>query len=349
MNLKDLEPDGVLILPHLRIQNANAVAGSLAHGFPSMTAFLGFMWALSRRLAAEGVPLRFEKIGVVCHWHQEQTVEGYVRTFRLTRNPVDRHGDTAAIVEEGRIHLDITLVLQVKTVRQDGVINVLFQSDPTLRQQTAWRIRGLVGTMRVAGGTVLPPRSAPGVRVTPELIAWPDGEEARHDIFRHLRRRWLPGFALIGRDDLLQRRLESLRQTDSSATVLDAWLDLSRFNYRSGRDGNGNVIWNHDRPEGSGWIVPIPVGYVALSGLQQGGSVVNSRDQHTPFRFVESVYSVGQWIGPHRLHGLRDLLWWGEYQQDSGLYRCCNGYVVPGSMDDSFDLPPDTSMNEEVA
>src|SRR5690606_23363604 len=77
----------LLILPRLRIQNANAISSPLTHGFPSMTAFLGFMWALGRRLAAAGIPLKLEKVGVICHWYQEQAQEGYVRTFHLTRNP----------------------------------------------------------------------------------------------------------------------------------------------------------------------------------------------------------------------------------------------------------------------
>ena len=36
----------ILVLPHLRIQNANAIGSPLTHGFPSITAFTGLMWAL---------------------------------------------------------------------------------------------------------------------------------------------------------------------------------------------------------------------------------------------------------------------------------------------------------------
>ncbi|CAM5190062.1 hypothetical protein CDEN61S_00776 [Castellaniella denitrificans] len=211
MNLKDRGPDGLLVLPHVRVQNANAISSSLTHGFPSMTAFLGFMWALGRKLAQADIPLKLEKIGVICHWHQEQTQEGYVRTFRLTRNPVDKDGSTAAIVEEGRIHLDLTLVFQLGVIEQEGETHPLFHSDGALRQKIAWDIRNLVEAMRIAGGSVLPPKPGPGIRVTPSLIGWPDQEAERQALFRRLRRQWLPGFALVGRDDLLQRRLEQLR------------------------------------------------------------------------------------------------------------------------------------------
>lgn len=103
----------ILTFPHLRVQNANAISSPLTHGFPSITAFTGLMWALERKLAQAGIPLRLHAVGVVCHHHQEQVTQGYVRSFNLTRNPVDKDGSTAAIVEEGRIHLDISLVFTV--------------------------------------------------------------------------------------------------------------------------------------------------------------------------------------------------------------------------------------------
>lgn len=346
MNSQDQEIDGLLILPHLRVQNANAISSPLTHGFPSMTAFLGLMWALERRLTTANIPLKLGKVGVICHWHQEQAREGYVRTFHLTRNPVDKDGDTAAIVEEGRIHLDLTLVFQVRAVEQEGEVHFLFGSDESRRREVAWMVRDLLGSMRVAGGTVLPPNPGPGVRITPTLIGWPDQETERQALFKRLRRQWLPGFTLVSRDGLLQQRLGQLRLQDPEATVLDAWLDLLRFNYRSDRDEKNRVVWSHDRPEGTGWIVPIPVGYAALSDLYAGGKVVNARDANTPFRFVEGLYSIGQWIGPHRLQSVRDLLWWGE-SHENGLYRCCNGYEPP-PLEDEAEYPPHPPMSAET-
>jgi hypothetical protein len=40
------------------VQNANAIASPLTHGFPSITAFTGLMWALERKLAQAGMPLQ---------------------------------------------------------------------------------------------------------------------------------------------------------------------------------------------------------------------------------------------------------------------------------------------------
>lgn len=329
-----LATEGLLILPHLRIQNANAISSPLTHGFPSITAFTGLSWALERKLAADGIGLSLLATGVVAHAHQEQATPGYVKTFRLTRNPVDKDGNTAAIVEEGRVHLDITLVFAALWNPDDTRGNVFARENVAERQALAARIGELVAASRVAGGTVLPQQAAPGRCTRAQLLSIPDNVEERAQQFRHLRRQWLPGFALIGRDDLLEKRWRELHAVDRSASRLDAWLDLSRFNWRpqppaegEAAQVDGKVTWQHDRPQGHGWIVPIPVGYGALSPLQPAGSVRNARDASTPFRFVESLYSIGQWISPHRLTDVDQLLWYADSDPEQGHYRVRNDFA----------------------
>lgn len=327
---------GLLVLPHLRVQNANAISSQMTHGFPSITAFTGLMWALERKLTDAGVPLRFLKVGVICHHHQEQVNDGYVKTFRLTRNPVDKSGATAAIVEEGRTHLDLTLVFQVQQktgAEQEGPL--LVQGNDEALAELAAKALQIIASMRVAGGSVLPSRPAPGRFTRPWLAVLPDDTNERSKSFRAWRRQWLPGYALVGRDDLVPTRLEAIREDCPEATALDAWLDLSRFNYRAEKEGdegagNQRVRWRDpDRRKGSGWIVPIPVGYVGLSDLHDPGQVQNARDGDTPMRFVESIYSMGEWISPHRLDHLEALLWHAETDLDRAVYRCRNTYKPP--------------------
>ena len=40
-------PQALLVLPRLRVQNANAISSPLTHGFPSVTAFTGLMWTFA--------------------------------------------------------------------------------------------------------------------------------------------------------------------------------------------------------------------------------------------------------------------------------------------------------------
>jgi len=317
--------DGLLVLPHIRVQNANAISSPLTHGFPAMTAFLGLMWALARRLEHHDFPLALDSVGVICHDFQEQTTEGsYVKTFCLTRNPINKDGSTAAIVEEGRMHMEITLVF--------GVSGGFVREDQATQAVIATTILEELSGMRIAGGSVLPGRDW---RSRPELVLLGgDAEDLRRN-FRYLRRRWLPGFALVSRDKLLRHRLTRLREASPTATALDALLDLARFNWQPVRpeaiaDESDTtpkrVEWKPEPRDG--WIVPIPVGYGALSELFPPGHVQNARDGKTSFRFVESLYSIGQWVSPHRLTDVNQLLWYATTDTESGLYRCRNDYVA---------------------
>ena len=340
---RTMQPQAVLVLPHLSVQNANAISSPLTHGFPSITAFTGLMWALERKLAQADIPLHLLKVGVICHAHQEQVIDGYVKTFSLARNPVGKDGKTAAIVEEGRIHLDITLVFAVAAA---GSPLTLQQAAQDPEQRLVRSIAQLLDTMRIAGGTLLPSRKGPGRRTRPWLALLPEEAAARATEFKQWRRQWLPGYALVGRDDLLATRLTHLQQTQPDATLLDAWLHAARFNHApvpsaAGETppSEGKVRWADPlRGKGAGWTVPIPVGYASVMGQPHGaGEVANARDATTPLAFVESVYSMGEWISPHRLQSIEALLWHAETDASKGLYRCRSGYVPPGTEADSLD------------
>ena len=320
----------LLLVPHLQVQNANAISSPMTWGFPGITAFVGLMGALERKLgAASG--LQFNGVGVVCHRFEAQTHRGYTHSFHLSRNPVRKDGSTAGIVEEGRIHLDISLVFDVSLSSHIA--------DDAARQQLAQTVADLLATMRIAGGSVIAPHSPRSRRaLQPQLRLEAEEPEQQRQEFAQLSRRLLPGFALVARDDLLQAHQHTLSQRQSEgqpATALDAWLDLSRINTRAVRvpvtpaqggeaqtERTERIEWQRDaRP---GWLVPIPVGYAALSELHAAGSVTQARDATTPLRFVESVFSIGQWISPHRLRNAAQLIWWPTYDEASGLYRCRN-------------------------
>lgn len=316
----------VLVLPRLRIQNANAISSPLTYGFPAMTAFLGAMYGLARRLG-RNAGVRFAGVGVVCHGFEPLvTTSGYTRRFRLMRAPVLADGSTAAIVEEGRAHLDVTLVFDVDIAGPAALADAVAE-----RKALAERIAHTVQGMRIAGGSVMP--ALPGGRRTAppllDLRADDEAEDAGKQ-FRRLMRRCLPGFALVARDDLLDARLQALRQSNEDATPLDAWLDLSRLTLRARADEQtGRVEWRNDSREG--WLVPIPVGFAALSQLHPAGTVAGARDATTPVRFVEGVYGIGQWISPHRLSRFDELFWIAQHDEASRLYRCTNDFKSSSS------------------
>ncbi|AIA74680.1 CRISPR-associated protein Csy2 [Halomonas campaniensis] len=318
------EVKNLLVLPRLRVQNANAISSPMTWGFPAMSAFVGLMHTLERKLAGASLPVLLDRVGVICHDFEAQATEGgYIRGFHLTRNPVDKTGGTAAIVEEGRIHLDITLIFSIDT-----------GSVESEHQNIAKQIGEIVAGMRIAGGSVIPNRAVPTHKQRPQWVTLDDDEERRQTQFARLKRRWLPGFALTLRDDYLTEHLQTLQQHNPDASLLDAWLDLSRLNHyctlENAGEPNEKPVWQAQRPY-RGWLVPIPVGYGAISDLFKPGEVANARDTKTPFRFVESLYSMGEWVSPHRMKKPEDLLWYVDNDEEAGLYRLNNDYHLRAS------------------
>lgn len=315
----------LLLLPRLHIQNANAISSPMTWGFPAMSAFMGLMQALERSLP-DDIKLVFNEIGVVCHRLDPQvTSGGFTRAFHLARNPVDKTGGTAAIVEEGRAHLEVSLLIGLESEGGDDL------KSAERRQAIANQLYQQVQGMRIAGGSVMPPR--PGERrYRPELISFDADEEQGAQQWRRLKRKLLPGFALVLRDDRLTEHTATLKAHDKSTTALDAWLDLSRLNHEcritKGEDDNAKeqVSWEVRRPY-PGWLVPIPVGYGAISELFDPGTVANARDPEVPFQFVESLYSIGEWVSPHRIKHPEALMWFVDNDLERGLYRLSNDYT----------------------
>lgn len=327
----------LLVLPHLRVQNANAIGSQLTHGFPSITAFAGLMWALERKLAAHGTSPGFVACGVIAHRTHEITARnGFIDTFRLTRNPPALRGHrklikqdapvgVPAIVEEGRMHMDVTLLFAAEKHEPDPAV-----------------VLDALLPMRIAGGSILPRTDKDRVRHYPFTIDLTGTTEDQETEFQQHRRHLLPGFALVERSDLLTERLQTLRKHDPNVTTLDAWLSCSRWNWHWQEEAKGKGRWQSDRPAGSGWIVPIPIGYGALDDqLHEPGSVQGTRDATTPFRFVESLYTLGEWRSPHRIEHPRQLLWHLSNDLDAGIYRLRNN---PG---DTHELTTSTTYEPD--
>ena len=306
----------LVLLPHLKVQNANAISGPLTWGFPSPTAFAGFAHALERKFAAE-LDEGFAGVGIICHHFEPQVFQPPGRrtqVFRLTRNPVGKDGGTLALVEEGRAHMEVSLVIAVRDYKSEGD-----------GKDLAERLHHAAQGMRLAGGSLL---HQEGKRYQAQW--WPLAGDVEGDakVFRRLRRRLLPGFALVQRDDLLAGHLAEMRAAQPESHALDALLDLSRLNIEpvvsQAGEADAPVKWEIRRKPG--WLVPLPIGYAGISPLYAPGEVENARDAATPFRFVESLYSLGEWVSPHRLNDLSQLLWTQETDAANGIYRCINRY-----------------------
>lgn len=367
---------GVLVFPRLQIQNANAVPAPLHWGPPAPPALLGWAHALARQLA-DRVPQGFAGVGMVCHRCEPQVFRPpgrFHRVFRLARHPLRADGSTPGMVEEGRIHLEVSLILPVRDyVPEDDVPALLAAADQTLAQ------------LRLAGGSFLPRRG--GKRYQTAWYALPGYGEGDDQAYRKLRRTLLPGFALVQRQDLLAEHLQQLRATHAASPKagqtgapngLDALLDLvalhqapartqeapdlaDRSHDESSADSQGdppgdnpaspgparNVAWVY-RPK-PGWLVPLTVGYGALSPLLPAGSVRGARNAQAPLRFVENLYSLGQWVSPHRIDTLDQLIWTPQTDEEAGLYLSTNRYRPAGAITDPAELAPESPAASPIS
>ncbi|BFI65983.1 MULTISPECIES: type I-F CRISPR-associated protein Csy2 [Yersinia pseudotuberculosis complex] len=305
----------LIVLHQVRVENANAIAG-LTYGFPAITHFLGYSHALSRKLQfSHGLTLR--GCAVICHHQQVHAYSsGRDYVFSLTRNPLTKEAKTAAFNEEGRMHMTVSLVIEC-----DGTIANGDDGANALEKHLA----SLCLTQRLAGGTITNIRRV-------KVINYPETEAAT----RRLLCRLLPGFALLDRSELLAEHLNRLRQTNPQAEMLDAWLDFSALKIQAIPPQSDTPVesgapapWGYVGKPAAGYLVPIVTGYRAISPLYAPGEVDKTRDPHTPFRFVESLYGIGEWRGLHRITDLRQLLWGYHQEGDNYLCRC----ALPASVD----------------
>ncbi len=300
-----------ILLEHIKVQNANCIAG-FTYGFPAITHFLGYTHALSRKLIHD-LGIELTGCAVVCHQHQIQAYQpggwgDYV--FALTRNPLTKEGNTAPIVEEGRMHLTVSLILESNRAFHSGEHKQLLST-----------IENLAQCQKLAGGQITDMR---------KVSFYSDDDEQA--LSRKLLRKVLPGFLLIDRSELLKTHFLHLVKTQPNATMLDAWLDFSALTYRAVPSDNvdepaeqDTASWQRVGKPDKGYLVPITTGYKAISALHAAGSVSNSRDPQYPFCFVESVYGVGQWISPHRVTHVRDVIW--HHQHQGPWYLCTTSTV----------------------
>ncbi len=303
-------PDALLVLPWLHIQNANCISSPLTWGFPPITAILGFAHALERKLKPRYHDLSFIGVGVVCHRFEPQifSPERGDKVFCLTRNPLNKDGDTPSFAEEGRSHVTLSLLIQIQS-------NNYLQMNLSEVENMTSSINETAHCLRLAGGSILPSFTQKGKA---RLMDW----DITGDALKTELRRLLPGFLLTNREDLLAERTAELQSTNPEATSLDALLDLSSLNYESivAEPDSETIEWQIRKKPG--WIVPIPVGYRSIAQCYEPGQVLNARDTETPFCFVECLYSLGQWISPHRLNGTSHIFWRHDADVEKGLYRC---------------------------
>jgi len=290
----------ILLLPHIKIQNANALSSPYTIGFPAMTAWLGAVHALQRKLnQADFEELKFKSVGVACHDLNLQTHKGrgdYVHSIVSTGNPLDKDGGRPAFIEEARCHLDVSLIIEVE--------NLPFDDSELIDQVTACLQR-----LKMASGDIL---SCGKI----ELLTIHN--EVSH---RALMRKLMPSYVLIERLELMiDAHPPRPPSKGGKQDAIDTLLDYLTIQHRCVENEDGSIEWTRKRKI-NGWIVPIATGFHGISEL---GKAENARDMTTPHRFAESVVTLGEFVIPHRIKDLDKILWQYSADVENNLYLCKN-------------------------
>ncbi len=283
----------LIILPHIKIHNANALSSPFTIGFPAMTAWLGFTHALERKLNQSILPeAMLHSVAVVSHHCDVQTHKGdgdFVHSIIGTGNPLDKDGTRSAFIEEARCHLEVSLVIECEWDDAQLPSSALVE-----------QLHAMIATMKVAGGDVL----SLGKPVIESVLD--DNDTQR--VLRQL----MPGYVLIERRELM---LEAMQE---GTDALDALLSYLTVNHSCEQRDDGRVVW-HSQRKTSGWIVPIATGFQGISPL---GEAKNQRDPSVPHRFAESVVTLGEFVMAHKIKHLDDMLWAYHTDLENDLYLC---------------------------
>jgi CRISPR-associated protein Csy2 len=282
-------PDYYLFFDHVKIHNANAISSPLTYGFPAISGFLGAIHALSRKIESEN-PIYLDGVLIACHECDVQVYRpnNYADyTFRLTRNPLAKNGSTRSIIEEGRVHLDVSLLIEVRI--ED--LETLYDAE----QQKAF-IQQMVQKLyqqRIAGGHVV---SIGDVK----LIS---SDESDADLANLL----LPAFVLVEAPQDLQDITAELQQQDPNATALDALIETAMLHHHPQEKDHWQTT---SVKQGRGWLVPLHLGYQAISPLFSAGKVEHARSNEHASQFVECIYGLGKWVFPLRLKESLSQAFW---------------------------------------
>jgi len=270
----------VLLVPKVRIHNANALSSPYTIGFPAMTAWFGAIHALERKLRSHETYKRIEMSGaaIICHDINLQTYKDLndsVFSIIGRGSPLDEHGRRRAFVEEARCHLTVSLVIQCKGFNGND-------PDQFIEQVTRYLM-----TMKMASGDILDFESPRFLKLHND------------NAFKQLSDELIPGYCLIERRDLMKQAMVN------GLDAIDALLDHLVIFHRCEHDKYGRIRWRSSRKE-NGYIVPIAVGFQGISALT---TTDHQRDPDTPHRFAESIVTLGEFVMPYRINNLDSMLW----------------------------------------
>lgn len=295
-----------LLIDHIQIQDANTFSSPLTYGFPAISGFLGAVHALDRHLSAQQKQanqhhkVSLGGVGIIsykCNIQRYQPKLGADYCFSQTRNPLKKDGKVAAIIEEGKVQLTLSLVIEVKA---DRATHRSLKKDPSDIQN---RVYQQLLKQRMAGGSVTKIKT----------VQWFDSTD-----ILELTRALVPGFVLMDARADLVSITQDLQQHQPDATALDGLIEAVTLHHLPPNPKQGTKEWQTQTVKtGRGWLVPMPVGYQGIAEEYAPHQLAHCRCPEYPSHYVETVYSLGKWIFPYSIQDFTHIFWRYAKPQDN--------------------------------
>lgn len=286
--------DSYLLLPRIKLHNVSA-ANSFIAGLPSMTAFLGGVHALERRLHTKWSNLDIIGTAIAVHEHRMHSYRetSGVASLIGTANPLQKNSKTGEysrppFIEEARADMTVSLLLKLSGITRED--KEAFLDD----------VAQLVPLQKMAAGDI--------VSLEKPSISFLDPSDEK--AVRRVRNSLMPSYVIVDRCSML---IEHQQQTGLSA--MDAIIDLLAIHYEPGEELGK---WSPYKRT-PGYLVPLAVGFKDLAG---NAPAAGTRDGDTEHHFVEPVITLGELCMPYRFETLEDMLWHFHYDNTNGLYLC---------------------------
>ena len=280
-----------LLFDRIEVQAANAISSPITYGFPAITGFVGAVHALSRKIPTDQ-EISLDGVLIASHGYQVQAFRPHDYAdyrFNQSRNSIKKNGKTASIIEEGKVNLTVSLLVEVKVSEQsfrklrDNPDNFTDDLKKRMLQQ------------RIAGGSV---QNIQQVR----LFTRSDVDDIKIAL--------LPAFVLMDARNELIAITQELQQKNPQATALDALVDVATLHHEPETNDKGNTNWTTQSVKtGRGWLVSIPVGFQGIAEPFEPGRLENCRNPEYSSRYTECIYSLGKWLFPYRLKELSGSFW----------------------------------------
>lgn len=283
--------DNYLILQNVTVTDMKMDSSPITRGFPSVTAIMGMVHALERKLQDNHGPIKLPKAAISCHHFDKQrlhaTKEGIIPS--QSKKPPYQRGLCGKLsvpfIDDARADMRFSLIMEIKA----DEIDILALTD---------EVANLLPHLRLAGGTLWNKG-----KIHTFSCSKDDGKGQKA-----LLRRLMPGFVLMERKDLVEEAMTE------GADALDAILDYLEVSRTDNKEKS--PAWTK-KMKVPGWLVPIAVGYRALT---EAGYVKGQRDPQYKHCFAENVLTLGEFVMSYQFDMVDEILWESEIQEDQGLY-----------------------------